>query len=140
MWFVLIGVLLGALKLLDVAPVAEWSWWGVLSPFPLAALWWWWADASGYTRRKEMDKMDERKVARRRKSLEALGLDHRAFDKQQKKAAAFKSSRQRSIDRVEGKREAQRQKLRDSILQSRFQSSQMSEQDPDTTPSAKAKQ
>ena len=140
MWFVLIGVLLGALKLLDVAPVAVWSWWAVLSPFPLAALWWWWADASGYTRRKEMDKMDERKVARRRKSLEALGLDYRAFDKQKKKAAAFKTSRQLAIDRVESKREAHRQKLRDSILQSRFQSSQMSEQDPDTTPQTKAKQ
>ena len=38
MWFVLIGVLLGALKLLDVAPVAAWSWWAVLSPFPLAAV------------------------------------------------------------------------------------------------------
>jgi small Trp-rich protein len=140
MWFVLIGVLLIALKLLEVGPVDAWSWWSVLSPFPLAAVWWWWADASGYTRRKEMDKMDERKVARRRKSLEALGLDHRAFDKQQKKANAFKSSRQRVIDRVEGKRDEHRKKLRDSILQSRFQSSQMSEQDPDTTPSAKAKQ
>ena len=91
-------------------------------------------------KRKEMDKMDERKVARRRKSLEALGLDYRAFDKQSKKAAAFKSSRQRAIDRVESKRDAHRQKLRDSILQSRFQSSQMSEQDPDTSPLAKPKQ
>jgi small Trp-rich protein len=135
MWFVMIGVLLGALKLLDVAPVAAWSWWAVLSPFPVAALWWWWADASGYTRRREMDKMDERKVARRRKALEALGLDYRAFDKQKKKAEAFKTSRQRAIDRVESKRDAQRQKLRDSILNSRFQSSLLSEQDgPDAKP------
>jgi small Trp-rich protein len=122
MWFVVLAVILIVLKLLDIGMVAMWPWWWVLSPLALAVVWWWWADYSGYTKRREMDKMEEKKVARRRKSLEALGLDHRAFDKEKKKAAAFKSARQREIDKVEGKREEKRQQQRDSILQSRFDS------------------
>jgi len=73
MWFVLIGVLLSVLKLLGVAPVSGWSWWLALSPFALAVLWWAWADKSGYTQRKAMQRMDEKKEARRDRALEALG-------------------------------------------------------------------
>lgn len=125
MWFVVLAVVLIALKLLDIGMVAMWPWWWVLSPLALAVVWWWWADVSGYTKRKEMDRMDEKKVMRRRKSLEALGLDYRAFDKEKKRATAFKTARQREIDKVEGVREAERKKQRDSILQSRFDSSRM---------------
>lgn len=123
MWFVISGVLLIVLKLADAGPFGTWSWWGVLSPFALATVWWWWADFTGYTKRREMDKMDARKLARRRKSLEALGLDPRAYDKQQRKAMAFRNSRQRQVDKVEGRRDAKRQGQRDSILNSRFDSS-----------------
>ncbi|MDY0746095.1 TIGR04438 family Trp-rich protein [Paucibacter sp. R3-3] len=73
MWFVGLGVLLILLKLLGIGPVAAWAWWWVLSPFAGAVLWWAWADASGYTKRREMDKMDERKEARRQKAMNALG-------------------------------------------------------------------
>ncbi len=132
MWFVVLGVLLTALKLLDIGAVGVWSWWVVLAPFPLAAVWWAWADMSGYTKRKEMEKMDERKVARRRKNMAALGIDPRAFEK--KKAAAFKASQLRQTDKIEGRREAQRKKARDSILNSRFDSQSTSRVDgePDT--------
>ena len=122
MWFVGLAVVLIVLKLLDIGMVAAWPWWGVLSPLGLAVVWWWWADFSGYTKRREMDKMEEKKVERRRKSLEALGLDHRAYDKQKKSSEAFKKARQMQIDKVEGKREEQRKKHRDSILHSRFDS------------------
>ncbi|WP_223683958.1 TIGR04438 family Trp-rich protein, partial [Escherichia fergusonii] len=47
MWFVLIGVLLLALKLLEAGPPAAWSWWVILAPFACAAVWWAWADATG---------------------------------------------------------------------------------------------
>lgn len=134
MWFVISGVLLIALKLADAGPVGAWSWWVVLSPFALATAWWWWADFTGYTKRREMDKMDARKLARRRKSLEALGLDPRAYDKQQRKAMAFRNSRQRQADKVEGKRDAKRQGQRDSILNSRFDSSHAGS--PDSAPQA----
>ena len=73
MWFVLAGVALLALKLIDVTPVAAWSWWIILSPFALAAAWWAYADATGFTQRKAMKQMDEKKAARRDKQMEALG-------------------------------------------------------------------
>ena len=130
MLFVLLGVVLIVLKLLDYGAVGVWSGWVVLSPFALAIVWWTWADMSGYTKKRAMDKMDEKKVARRQKALSALGLDYRAFDRQKKKAADFKASRQRVVEMVESKREAQRRKNRDSILHSRFEaSSQMSQFD-----------
>nr|MBP8795602.1 TIGR04438 family Trp-rich protein [Brachymonas sp.] len=49
-----------------------WSWLIVLTPFALAAAWWVWADASGYTKRKEMEKMDAIRENRLQKQREAL--------------------------------------------------------------------
>jgi small Trp-rich protein len=77
MYLILIGVLLLALKLADFGPVGQWSWWVVLAPFGAAALWWAWADASGWSKRRAMDKMQERKDARRRRNMEALGTQPR---------------------------------------------------------------
>lgn len=74
MWFVAIGVVLLLLKLGAVGPVGGWDWWIVLIPFALAVLWWWYADKSGFTQRKAMERMDDRKAARRERSLEGLGL------------------------------------------------------------------
>lgn len=73
----LLGVLLILLKFLEIGPVATWSWWWVLSPFSLAAAWWAWADATGYTKRKAMEKMDQRKQDRINKHKEALGIKAR---------------------------------------------------------------
>ncbi len=73
MYFLLLGLVLLLLKYLEVGPVAAWSWYAVLAPFGLAAAWWAWADWSGYTKRKEMDKEDERKAARIAKAKEAMG-------------------------------------------------------------------
>ena len=61
MYFVAIGVLLLALKWADYGPVGAWSWWIVLAPFACAAAWWAWADASGYSKRRAMDKMQDKK-------------------------------------------------------------------------------
>lgn len=74
MYFLLIGVLGLILKFLEIGPVAAMSWWLVLSPFALAVVWWAWADASGYTKRKEVKKMDDRKQKRLDKQREAIGL------------------------------------------------------------------
>jgi len=73
MWLVIIGVLLILLKVAEFGPVAGWSWIWVLSPFAGAAVWWIWADKSGYTQRKAMDRMDEKKEARRQRQMEAIG-------------------------------------------------------------------
>lgn len=74
MYLLMIGVLGLALKYLEIGPVANWSWWLVLSPFALAAAWWAWADASGYTKRKEVGKMEDRKQKRIDKQRAAMGL------------------------------------------------------------------
>ncbi len=73
MYFLGIGLLLLVLKYLEVAPVAAWSWWVVLSPFGLAMLWWWWADSSGYTKRKAIERENARKQARIDKNRQAIG-------------------------------------------------------------------
>lgn len=74
MYFLLIGILALALKYLEIGPVAAWSWWVVLSPFALAVAWWAWADAFGYTKQKEMDKMAKRKQDRIDKQRAAMGM------------------------------------------------------------------
>ena len=74
MYFLLLGVVGLLLKYLEIGPVAILSWWLVLLPFALAAAWWSWADASGYTKRKEMQKMDKRKQDRIDKQRTAMGV------------------------------------------------------------------
>jgi small Trp-rich protein len=74
MLFLLLGVAGLLLKYLEISPFADWSWWVVLSPFALAVAWWAWADKSGYTKQKEMDKMDKRRKDRIEKQREAMGM------------------------------------------------------------------
>jgi small Trp-rich protein len=77
MWFLIVGVLMGALYLAGIEPVSNWHWGWVLLPFGLAAVWWAFADATGMTQRRAIDKMEARKVARRQRDMEALGLNVR---------------------------------------------------------------
>lgn len=74
MYLLVVGIILLAMKYLEMGPVAMWSWWVVLSPFGLAAVWWSWADYSGYTKRKAVERENERKQARIDKHREQLGL------------------------------------------------------------------
>ena len=74
MAFLLIGLVAAVKKYVGFGPVAVWPWYVVLSPFALAVLWWWWADASGYTKRVEIEKMEARKQARIEKQRAALGM------------------------------------------------------------------
>jgi small Trp-rich protein len=73
MYFVVIGVILLGLKLAEFGPVGLWSWWVVLAPFACAAVWWAWADASGYSKRRAMDRIEAKKGERRRRNMDALG-------------------------------------------------------------------
>jgi len=74
MYLLGLGVVLLLMKYFEYGPVAGWSWWIVLAPFALAAAWWAWADFSGYTKRKAMEKMDQKKRDRVDKQREKLGL------------------------------------------------------------------
>ena len=69
MYFLGIGCLLLILKVLELGPVAQLSWWWVMLPFGLAVVWWYWADASGYTKRKASEnfhkKLEERRARRK---------------------------------------------------------------------------
>ena len=74
MLFLGLGIVLAALKYLEIGPVAEWPWWGVLAPFGLAVLWWAWADWSGYTKKKAMQRENDKRQARIDKSRAQMGL------------------------------------------------------------------
>ena len=74
MYFLILGLVLLAMKYLEFGPVANWSWTVVLAPFALAALWWAWADWSGYSKKKAMERMDKRKQDRIDKQREAMGV------------------------------------------------------------------
>ena len=74
MLFLGLGIILLVMKYLEFGPVAEWSWYVVLSPFALAAACWTWADLSGYTKRKAVERENARKQARIDKNREQLGL------------------------------------------------------------------
>ncbi len=77
MYFLGLGIILLLMKYLDIDPVVGWSWLIVLAPFGLAIVWWAWADASGYTRRKAMEREDKRRQARIDKQRDALGIKRR---------------------------------------------------------------
>jgi len=74
MYLLGLGIILALLKYLEIAPVAAWSWWAVLAPFGLTLLWWAWADGTGYTKRKAMEKMEQRKQDRIDKNKDAMGM------------------------------------------------------------------
>lgn len=74
MWFLFLGLIAVALKYFEVGFVAQWSWWVVLIPFALAVAWWAWADASGYTKRKVVERENERRQARIDRQRSQLGL------------------------------------------------------------------
>jgi len=74
MYLLGLGLVLLLMKYLEVDPVATWSWWLVLAPFAAAAAWWAWADATGYTKRRAMEKMELKKKQRIDKQRESLGL------------------------------------------------------------------
>ena len=77
MLFLGLGILLLALKYLEIGTTAAWSWWAVLSPFALAVIWWTWADWSGYTKRRAIARENARKQARIDKQRDQLGLGTR---------------------------------------------------------------
>ena len=73
MYFLGLGLLLMALKYLELGPVANLSWLWVLAPFGLAVAWWAWADASGYTKKRAMERENQRKQDRIDKQRENIG-------------------------------------------------------------------
>lgn len=85
MLFLLVGVVGAVLKYLEVGFFAQLSWWIVLIPFALAVAWWAYADASGYTKRRVIEKENLRKQNRIDRQRSALGmLNSRSTQKRRK--------------------------------------------------------
>jgi small Trp-rich protein len=83
---------------LGIGPMANWNFqlfgdlWKFCVPFAFAAVWWAVADGTGWTKKSEMNKMEERKVKRRETQMEALGLGiGKTRDRQTTKARAGKA-------------------------------------------------
>lgn len=74
MYLLILGLGLMLLKYFEIGFVADLSWWWVLSPFALAVAWWAWADTTGYTKRRAMDKMAQKKQDRIDRQREAMGI------------------------------------------------------------------
>jgi small Trp-rich protein len=72
MYLLGLAILLSLLKWAEIGPVANWNWWYILGVYASAAAWWAWADASGYTKRKAMQKMDQRKQDRIDRQKQAM--------------------------------------------------------------------
>jgi small Trp-rich protein len=115
MYAVILGVLLLVAKVAEFGPFADWSWWIVLAPFGVAALWWQFADTSGLTKRREIDKIERKKEERREKALEALGIDHRR-DRQASKARQSAQQRAELAARRDETRADAREPKRDPTL------------------------
>lgn len=84
MWFVVIGVAIIGMNLAGIGPFALWNWeftgdlWKFCVPFGFAVLWWIWSDWSGLNKRREIERMDAKKRARREENMAALGTGTRA--------------------------------------------------------------
>jgi len=138
MVFMVLGVLLLALKLAEINPVADWSWFAVLAPFAMAVAWWAFSDATGHTKRVGMRKEEARKLERRRNLAQGMGLqglfDRSVAAKLRRADEKAKAARQRQIDKVETERERKRQANRDSILTTRMDSQFDSQSAPAAKP------
>ena len=75
MYLLGLGIILIAMKYLEFGPVAAWSWWWVLSPLAAAVAWWSWADSSGYTKRRAMEREEERRQDRIDRQKTASGTN-----------------------------------------------------------------
>jgi small Trp-rich protein len=77
MYFLGLGIILLLWRLYEVGPPTIWvmtDWLIVLTPFALAAVWWWIADATGYTKRKQVEKMQKITQDRIDKHKKAIGM------------------------------------------------------------------
>jgi small Trp-rich protein len=74
MLFLGLGIILLALKYLEIGSVAAWDWWVVLAPFGLAFVWWTLADYFGVSKRRAVKRDEARKQKRIEKSRAAMGL------------------------------------------------------------------
>ena len=91
MIFIVVGVILLVCHFAGIGPMAAWEFDKTAdlvkfcAPFIAAVVWWIWSDASGLTKRRAMDRDEERKADRRDRNIEAMGLGHLHKNRHDKK-------------------------------------------------------
>ena len=71
MWLFYVGLALLVSKLMDFGPLADLSWWWVLLPFVLAAIWWEFFERRlGLDKKKAFDELQKAKQERIARALE----------------------------------------------------------------------
>lgn len=114
MYMVILGTLLLVLKIFDLGPTANLPWWVVLAPFGLALVWWAWADSSGWTKRREIEKMEDKRRQRRANNLESLGLNERGG----RAGGAARGYRDVQAQKIEEKRDEIRRRNKEVMTRS----------------------
>ncbi len=82
MFFIVVGIGLLVCNFMDWGPMGHWNYeisgdlWKFVLPFVLALAWWMWSDATGWTKRKAMQKDADRKQDRLDRNIDAMGLGH----------------------------------------------------------------
>lgn len=114
MYMIILGTILLVLKVAQVGPTSEWSWFVVLLPFGVALVWWAWADWSGWTKRRAMEKMEDKKRERRASNLSALGLDPRGG----RSSSGQRGFRDAQSEKIEDKRAEIRRKNKATLARS----------------------
>jgi small Trp-rich protein len=75
MYFAIAAVLFALLKWQEIGPFAALSWWWVAVPVGLAVFWWEVLDPMfSISKKREVNKMDQRKIDRHRQMQKDLGL------------------------------------------------------------------
>lgn len=70
MWVLWLGVIILILKLLDISPVGEWSWWWVSAPFIVALIWFeLFEKRLGLDKKKAFDELERAKQERIKKAM-----------------------------------------------------------------------
>ena len=112
MLFVVFGVIQLVMNWTGYGPPAAWNFdvfgdlWKFGWPFLAAVAWWSWSDATGRTQRKAIERMEQRKVTRRERAMEALGLGPRGRKSRGDSAARTGAGNlEQSQDRDLGRRE-----------------------------------
>ena len=72
MYLLLVAVILTVLKYMEIAPVAGWSWWLIIGVYAATAVWWQVADATGYSKRKSMEREEQIRKDRQQRNSDRL--------------------------------------------------------------------
>jgi small Trp-rich protein len=72
MYLLIVAVILTVLKYMEIAPVADWSWWIIIGVYAATAVWWQVADVTGYSKRKSMEKEEQIRKDRQQRNSDRL--------------------------------------------------------------------